>query len=223
MQYLGNKINVNASSNDLFKNNNKNNSEKNNDYFIYNTLRGNNSSTSYAKKDINRSMKMIPHSRTKKKKILSKNFSSSFIKQSNNSNETYFIRNINNSSFGENVNNFIFNINEDSYKKANLYNIIDKFSSNRTISSEKIKIQKKLEEYHELIDKKLNRLINKGKYCPSTNSVKTIGIRLKLYNKEGRLISNNLKKNYESVYEILTNRKKCSSNRSQRNINRKNI
>ena len=80
-----------------------------------------------------------------------------------------------------------------------------------------------MEEYHELIDKKLNRLINKGKYCPSTNSVKTIGIRLKLYNKEGRLISNNLKKNYESVYEILTNRIKCTSNRSQRNINRKNI
>ena len=62
MKYFGNKINVNA-SNEVNKNYNKNNSEKNNDYFIYNTLRGNNSSTSYAKKDINRSMKMIPHSR----------------------------------------------------------------------------------------------------------------------------------------------------------------
>ena len=223
MKYFGNKINVNASSNDVFKNNNKNNSEKNNDYFIYNTLRGNNSSNSYAKKDINRSMKMIPHSRTKKKKILSKNFSSSFIKQSNNSNETYFIRNINNSSFGENVNNFIFNINEDSYKKANLYNIIDKFSSNRTISSEKIKIQKKLEEYHNLIDKKLNKLRNKAKYYSSTNSVKTTGIRLKLFSKEGKVITNNYKKNCESIYDLITNKIKCTSNISQRNINRKKI
>ena len=221
IEYLENKINEIA-SNEIKQNNNKSINEKNNEYIISKTLRGNNTSNIFSNKDMNKSVNVV-HSRTKKKKIFSKNFTSSFIKQSNNSKETYFIKKINNNTFGESVNNFIFNINEDSYKKANLYNIIDKFSSNRTISSEKIKIQKKLEEYHELIDKKLNRLINKGKYCPSTNSVKTIGIRLKLYNKEGRLISNNLKKNYESVYEILTNRIKCTSNKSQRNINRKNI
>lgn len=221
IEYLENKINEIA-SNEIKQNNNKSINEKNNEYIISKTLRGNNTSNIFSNKDMNKSVNVV-HSRTKKKKIFSKNFTSSFIKQSNNSKETYFIKKINNNTFGESVNNFIFNINENGSNRSNIYNILDKFSSNKTITSEKIKIQKKLEEYHELIDKKLNRLINKGKYCPSTNSVKTIGIRLKLYNKEGRLISNNLKKNYESVYEILTNRIKCTSNRSQRNINRKNI
>ena len=221
IEYLENKINEIA-SNEIKQNNNKSINEKNNEYIISKTLRVNNTSNIFSNKDMNKSVNVV-HSRTKKKKIFSKNFTSSFIKQSNNSKETYFIKKINNNTFGESVNNFIFNINESSSNRSNIYNILDKFSSNKTITSEKIKIQKKLEEYHELIDKKLNRLINKGNYCPSTNSVKTIGIRLKLYNKEGRLISNNLKKNYESVYEILTNRIKYTSNRSQRNINRKNI
>ena len=201
IEYLENKINEIA-SNEIKQNNNKSINEKNNEYIISKTLRGNNTSNIFSNKDMNKSVNVV-HSRTKKKKIFSKNFTSSFIKQSNNSKETYFIKKINNNTFGESVNNFIFNINESNSNRSNIYNILDKFSSNKTITSEKIKIQKKLEEYHELIDKKLNRLINKGKYCQSINSVKTIGIRLKLYNKEGRLISNNLKKNYESVYEIL--------------------
>ena len=77
IEYLENKINEIA-SNEIKQNNNKSINEKNNEYIISKTLRGNNTSNIFSNKDMNKSVNVV-HSRTKKKKIFSKNFTSSFI------------------------------------------------------------------------------------------------------------------------------------------------
>ena len=144
--------------------------------------------------------------------------SSSFINQSNINNDTFVFKGMSNSSIGKSVNNFIFNINENTSNRENLNNFLNNVTSNKTINSEKIKIKKKLDEYRKLIDKKLNDLTHKRKHHPNTSANNIKAIKLKLFDKKGKYISNN--NNCETNYEIIKRKIKCISSRS-RSINTK--
>ena len=151
-----------------------------------------------------------------------KSLSSSYINQSNINKDTFYIKNINHSSIGESVNNFIFNINDNISHKENLENFLFNFANIKTINSEKIKVQKKLEEYRKLIDKKLNQLRryrSNRQNNTNTNKNEAVTIRLKLFDKEGKSISHG--NNCETVYDKVKRKIICISNKSHRSINRK--
>ena len=165
------------------------------------------------------SLYLIPKSKTKNKRFIIRNLSSSFINQSNIDNDTYRNKRINNSSLGERINNFIFNINENTSNKGSLDKVIINYSSNnKTINTEKIKVQKKLAEYRNLIDKKLNEL--KSNKPHQTNKVKNSFIKLKLFDKEGKHISSNCYNNNITNFEKIKKKVKSYSNKSQRNTNK---
>ena len=165
------------------------------------------------------SLYLIPKSKTKNKRFIIRNLSSSFINQSNINNDTYKNKLISNSSIGERINNFIFNINENTSSKGNLDKILINYSpNNKTINTEKIKVQKKLAEYHNLIDKKLNEL--KSNKPHQTNKEKNSLIKLKLFDKEGKHISYNCYSNNLTNFEKIKKKIKSYSNKSQRNINK---
>ena len=183
---------------------------------------------------------------------------SSFINNSNMENDIYLNKKNNNSSIGERVNNFIFNINDNTTNKSSLdirgknnkhskikihLNIPnDNYNKNNTminyhsnidkesINLEKLTIQKKLAEYHKLIDIKLNNIksnkrisINKKNKRINNSSI----IKLKIFKKEVKSTSGNfittipLKNN--NIRSIKNKEKnKSKSNRSYKNSN-KNI
>ena len=194
--------------------------KQNNDIINNKTSREYSTSSIFRKKEKNKNgnLNIIPNSRAKKKKFLNKYLSSSFINNSNINNDTFVFKGMSNSSIGKSVNNFIFNINENTSNRENLNNFLNNVTSNKTINSEKIKIKKKLDEYRKLIDKKLNDLTHKRKHHPNTSANNIKAIKLKLFDKEGKYISNN--NNCETNYEIIKRKIKCISSRS-RSINTK--
>ena len=193
----------------------------------------------------------IPINKIKNKRFLLRTMSSSFINSSNLENDFFNNKKINNSSIGESVNNFIFNINENTSNKdiedkknkhrkikinlnipndnLNKNNTMINYNSNidkETINIEKIKIQKKLAEYHKLIDKKLNN-IKSNKHFPITKNKKNINnscIKLKIFGKEGKSISeiNNMTTIPLKNDNYKNNKKKVKSksNKTKRNKNK---
>ena len=217
IKFLENKIYM-KSFNEDNKNNNQCFFHRNNELIKTKTSRVFSAANEILSKNKNKSLNIIPHSRTKKKKFLMKSLSSSILNnQSNINNDTFIVKHIDNSSIGESVNNFIFNINESISNKGTLDSLLINLGSNQTINSEKIKVQKKLDEYRKLIDKKLNELISTRRNHINTNKMKTSSIRLKLFNNEGKNIIYN--STSETVFNQIGKKIKCISNRSQRNIN----
>lgn len=217
IKFLENKIYM-KSFNEDNKNNNQCFIDRNNELIKTKTSRVFSAANEILSKNKNKSLNIIPHSRTKKKKFLMKSLSSSILNnQSNINNDTFIVKHIDNSSIGESVNNFIFNINESISNKGTLDSLLINLGSNQTINSEKIKVQKKLDEYRKLIDKKLNELISTRRNHINTNKMKTSSIRLKLFNNEGKNIIYN--STSETVFNQIGKKIKCISNRSQININ----
>lgn len=197
----------------------------NNDFLRNKAIRGYITSNTFRKKSKNQknNLNIITNIRTNKKKLPIKSLSSSYINQSNLNNDTFFIKRINKSSIEENVNNFIFNINESISNKGNPENVLIQLNSNKSINSEKIKVQKKLDEFRKLIDKKLYELKSnrsKKKHRLNINKSKTSTIRLKLFDKEGKFISGN--NNSETISDKIKRKIICISNRNHnRNIRKK--
>ena len=217
---MENKFNMNSlyEENKIFK---QSTIKQNNDIINNKTSREYSTSSIFRKKEKNKNgnLNIIPNSRAKKKKFLNKYLSSSFINNSNINNDTFVFKGMSNSSIGKSVNNFIFNINQSSSNRENLNNFLLNVTSTKTINSEKIKIKKKLDEYRKLIDKKLDELTCKRKpHHSNTNINNAKTIRLKLFDKEGKYISNN--NNCETNYERIKRKIKCISSKS-RSIDRK--
>ena len=217
---MENKFNMNSlyEENKIFK---QSTIKQNNDIINNKTSREYSTSSIFRKKEKNKNgnLNIIPNSRAKKKKFLNKYLSSSFINNSNINNDIFVFKGMSNSSIGKSVNNFIFNINQSSSNRKNLNNFLINVTSTKTINSEKIKIKKKLDEYRKLIDKKLDELTCKRKpHHSNTNINNAKTIRLKLFDKEGKYISNN--NNCQTNYERIKRKIKCISSKS-RSIDRK--
>lgn len=243
--YDSNKNNKNIISNDLIKNKTTRvtkikdtiNKKQKNEYRVY--------------RNLNMSINKI-----KNKRFLLRTMSSSFINNSNFENDFFINKKNNNSSNGESVNNFIFNINENTSNKGsievgdkktkhhrikiNLNLPHDNYNKNNTminynsnidkavINKEKIQIQKKLFEYHKLIDKKLND-IKSNKYNSITKNnkkIRTSNIRLKILGKDLKNMSDN--NNMTTIpikndnFQNNKKKTKSKSNKNYKNIN-KNI
>ena len=165
------------------------------------------------------SLYLLPQSNMKHKRYLIKNSSSSIINGSNRDNEFYLYKNRNNSSVEESINNCIFNINDygNNANKIISNNSLINLSSNRTINSEKSKIKKKLEEYHKLIDMKLNLLKNKKHY--EIDNIKNSFNKFKLCNVDKKHILYNNYKNMSSNFEKIKRKVLSISNKSYRCVN----
>ena len=138
IKFLENKIYM-KSFNEDNKNNNQCFIHRNNELIKTKTSRVFSAANEILSKNKNKSLNIIPHSRTKKKKFLMKSLSSSILNnQSNINNDTFIVKHIDNSSIGESVNNFIFNINESISNKGTLDSLLINLGSNQTINSEKI-------------------------------------------------------------------------------------
>ena len=223
IKFLENKIYMSSFKDDIENENKQSTIFQNKDLIKTKTARVASARTKFLKKEKEKnqynSLYLMPKSKTKNKRFIIRNLSSSFINQSNIDNDTYRNKRINNSSLGERINNFIFNINENTSNKGSLDKVIINYSSNnKTINREKIKVQKKLAEYRNLIDKKLNEL--KSNKPHQTNKVKNSFIKLKLFDKEGKHISSNCYNNSVTNLEKIRKKVKSYSNKSQRNINK---
>ena len=165
------------------------------------------------------SLYLLPQSKMKNKRFLIKNSSSSIINGSNRDNESCLYKNRNNSSIEESIDNCIFNINDynNNVDKNILNNSLINLSSNRTINSEKSKIKKKLEEYHKLIDIRLNLMKKKKHY--KIDNIKNSFSKFKLCNIDKKHIFHNNYKNISSNFEKIKRKVLCISNKSYRCVN----
>ena len=146
------------------------------------------------------SLYLLPQSKMKNKRFLIKNSSSSIINGSNRDNESYLYKNRNNSSIEESIDNCIFNIND--YNNNVNKNILNK---------------KKLEEYHKLIDIRLNLMKNKKHY--KIDNIKNSFSKFKLCNIDKKHIFHNNYKNISSNFEKIKRKVLSISNKSYRCVN----